>query len=216
MSTRRVSVRRDDDVFINCPFDESYVPVFRAVVFAVCACQFVPRCALEADDGVEVRVEKIIRIMKECPLSIHDISRTELDDLNHLPRFNMPFELGLYLGIARSGRSIRRSLILDSEPYRYQKFLSDIAGQDIRSHSKNPEKAISHVRNWLASAMPGRRFAGGRDICSLYRKFMSDLPDLLSASRIEHVEITFIDWYHLISTWLQTVNQVSRPSGIKH
>ena len=27
-----------DSVFINCPFDEEYVPIFRAIVFIVAAC----------------------------------------------------------------------------------------------------------------------------------------------------------------------------------
>lgn len=46
-------------VFINCPFSEDYRPLFEAIVFAVTACGFRPRCALAADDGGEVRVEKV-------------------------------------------------------------------------------------------------------------------------------------------------------------
>src|SRR5271165_5747846 len=46
-------------------------------------------------------------------------------------------ELGLFVGFKYSGdarQQKKRLLILDKEPYRYQRFLSDIAGQDIRSH----------------------------------------------------------------------------------
>ncbi len=198
------------DVFINCPFDDEYLPILRAVVFAVCACEFKPRCALEADDGGEVRVEKIVRLMRACALSIHDISRTELDAAHHLPRFNMPFELGLYFGIVRSGRKPRLSLILDREPYRYQKFISDIAGQDIRAHGKDPTRAIMHVRNWLSSAAPNQRFIGGKALGTLYSRFQKDLPSLLEKAQIEPSEITFLDWSHLVAAWLPCVNQAER------
>jgi hypothetical protein len=39
------------NIFLNCPFDDEYQPLFRAVMFAVLTCGFRARCALEADDG---------------------------------------------------------------------------------------------------------------------------------------------------------------------
>jgi len=41
-------------VFVNCPFDTQYKPLFEAIVFTVFACGFQPRCALEIDDASEV------------------------------------------------------------------------------------------------------------------------------------------------------------------
>ena len=117
-----------DSVFINCPFDEEYVPIFRAVVFTVALCGFVPRSTLEHDDASQVRIEKIYRIIGSSALGIHDVSRTELDAENQLPRFNMPLELGVFLGAKRFGPGRRRSkrcLILDRDRYRFQKFISD-------------------------------------------------------------------------------------------
>ena len=32
-------------VFLNCPFDSRYAPLFRALIFAVFDCGFRPRCA---------------------------------------------------------------------------------------------------------------------------------------------------------------------------
>ena len=49
------------DVFINCPFDSAYVGTFRALIFTVYACGFVPRSAREADDAGEPRIEKLYR-----------------------------------------------------------------------------------------------------------------------------------------------------------
>ena len=94
--------------------------------------------------------------------SVQDISRTELNAAG-LPRFNMPFELGLFLGAKRFGNAMQRRktcLVLDREPYRYQAFLSDIAGQDIAAHGGEPVRAIGAVRDWLAAG--GHRRAGRR------------------------------------------------------
>jgi hypothetical protein len=65
-------------VFINCPFDGEYLPIFRAIVFTVSVCGCVPRCSLEHDDGSQVRLEKIYRLIGSSAFGIHDISRTEL------------------------------------------------------------------------------------------------------------------------------------------
>jgi len=40
-----------DDVFVNCPFDDAFAPIFHALIFAIYACSFRPRSALELDDG---------------------------------------------------------------------------------------------------------------------------------------------------------------------
>lgn len=87
----------DDNVFLNVPFDNRYTELFRALVFTVQDCGFNARCALEADNSADVRVEKLYRIIGECRFGIHDISRTSLDRASGLPRFNMPLELGLFL-----------------------------------------------------------------------------------------------------------------------
>jgi hypothetical protein len=41
-------------VFLNCPFDNDYKPVFEALIFAVFDCGYRPRCALEIDDAGQV------------------------------------------------------------------------------------------------------------------------------------------------------------------
>jgi hypothetical protein len=88
----------DRSVFINCPFDDRYRPLFHAIIFAVHDCGFLARCALELEDSGEERIRKIKRIIRECQYGVHDISRVQLDSGTGLPRFNMPLELGLFLG----------------------------------------------------------------------------------------------------------------------
>lgn len=59
-----------DDVFINCPFDNDFVPTFRALIFAIMACGFRPRSARELDDGGQTRIEKIYGLIEECRFGI--------------------------------------------------------------------------------------------------------------------------------------------------
>ena len=192
-------------IFFNCPFDPAYKPIFDALVFAAFDCGYVARCALEIDDGGEVRVEKIIRMIGTCRLGVHDISRTELDTENQLPRFNMPFELGLFVGATRFGPPAQKRklcLILDREPYRFQKFISDIAGQDIASHANEPEEAIKALRKWLSSLNGPTLLPGGASLVQRYRRFRLQLPDILAQLEIEPGEATFSDYAIVVNSWL--------------
>ena len=135
---------------IDPDLDGRFLPIFEAIAFTVIACGFAPRCALEELDSGTVRLDKIRRIIRGCRYGIHDLSRIELSSASHLPRFNMPFELGLDVAartFGPSGLKRKRFLVLDSEPYRYQAFISDISGQDIRCHLNSPDRAIDIVRN---------------------------------------------------------------------
>ncbi len=44
-----------DSVFINCPFDQKYQPIFDAIVFAICDCGFSLQCAREEKDNLTCR-----------------------------------------------------------------------------------------------------------------------------------------------------------------
>jgi hypothetical protein len=197
----------DRSVFVNCPLDEDYRHLFEAIVFAVQDCGYVARCALEVDDASEVRIDKITKIIGDCRLGIHDISRTEVDSATSLPRFNMPFELGLFLGAKRFGRAeqkLKTCLILDVERYRYQKFISDIAGQDIAAHSGDNASAIRTVRNWLSSATPKAvRIPGGRAMNARYAAFRRQLPSLCKKIHMSIDELTFNDYLTQVEEWLK-------------
>ncbi|RLA58378.1 MAG: hypothetical protein DRR04_11085 [Gammaproteobacteria bacterium] len=192
-------------VFINCPFDVDYEQIRNAIVFAVYDCGFIPRCALEENNAGNIRFDKIQKIISECKFGVHDISRTELDGHNDLPRFNMPLELGVFLGAKRFGASNQKHkncLILDREQYRYQQFISDISGQDIRSHNGEANTAIGLIRSWLNDASGRRTIPGGRDIARRYKAFCGDLPEICRNARLETDEVTFNDYSVFASDWL--------------
>lgn len=195
-----------DNVFLNFPFDPQYLLIRNAIVFSVFDCGFVPRCALEIDNSGEVRFDRIQRLIDESKFGIHDISRTELDSATNLPRFNMPLELGVFIGARRYGSSKQKQkncLILDIEHYRYQAFISDIAGHDIRAHANQPDQAISHVRNWLNSASGRITIPGGSEIRRRFLQFESELPDICKAIPIELDELTYNDYSNFVSEWLR-------------
>ncbi|MFN0103183.1 MAG: hypothetical protein ACKV2U_13970 [Bryobacteraceae bacterium] len=198
---------RTTDIFINCPFDETYKPIFEAIVFAVIDLEFIPRCALEIDDGSVVRLEKIMRIIGECAFSIHDLSSVGLSAATQLPRFNMPLELGLDLGCKRFGdaaQSRKACLILDSEPYRYRASVSDISGLDIHVHRGEPEKAITEVRNWLASGSSAKGFPGGSEVAERHSQFQEDLPSMCKKLRRRPEGLTFSDYTEAVELWISS------------
>lgn len=204
-------------VFINCPFDEDYWPVMKAVVFAIFACGFTPRCAVDADDQSEGRLEKIIRLIRECRLGIHDLCRNGPDPGHGLARFNMPLELGLFMGATLFGKERKALLIMDAEPWAYHKFVSDLKGRDLRIHRHDPSLAVSHVRDWLNAQKITPALPGGKEINRRYRQFLHDLPALLRSARLDDSEVSkpehFIDWNYLVTEWLAATlpQPVSRP-----
>jgi hypothetical protein len=80
------------------------------ILFAVHDCGYVARCALEADDSGDIRIEKI-RYHRPVQIGIHDISRTEPNEHN-LPRFKMPLELGCFWALGDLGAAEQRKLRL--------------------------------------------------------------------------------------------------------
>ncbi|HKK18668.1 MAG TPA: hypothetical protein VJ952_08295 [Opitutales bacterium] len=192
-------------VFVNCPFDDGYKGLFDTIVFTVFDCGFTPRCAKEVADSGEVRIDKIQRIIEECKFGIHDISRVELNK-NGLPRFNMPLELGLFLGAKKYGAGLQKEkvcLILDTEEYRYQEFISDIAGQDIEAHNNDVETCIKIVRKWLNEASGRKTLPGYKAIYRRYKLFRKELPAICEELEVGLDEVSFNDFAQFTSEWLK-------------
>jgi hypothetical protein len=206
----------DNSVFINCPFDPAYRPLFEAVAFAGYDCGFYPRAALEVEDSSEVRIEKIIRLIGECRLAIHDISRTQLNPGSRLPRFNMPLELGIFIGAKAFGAAEHRrkaAIVLESDRFRYQRYISDIAGHDIRSHGRKPANAIREVRSFLSTqCAEGAILPGGEVIASRYSSFRQGLTRICDKLHLRPSELTFRDLTTLMVAWLDE-HPLSRTSG---
>lgn len=168
------------------------------------ACGFRPRTARELDDGGQTRIDKIYGLIEECRFGIHDLSRTELDAINNLPRFNMPLELGLFLGAKRYGnkaQKAKRLLILDVEQYRYQRFISDLAGMDIHGHDGDPLCALRESRDWLAN-VSRRELPSAERLQRIYEAFLALLPDIATALEFNVADIPYVDFERIVAKWL--------------
>jgi hypothetical protein len=195
-----------NNVFINCPFDDAFDDMFHAMVFAIFDCGFIARCAKEESNSADVRIEKIINIIKQSKYGIHDISRTELCTKTKLPRFNMPLELGIFLGARKYGDSKQKQkvcLILDKSAHRYEKYISDIKGQDISAHSNKITKSVELVSNWLRNCTRRRTIPGGKEISRRYKLFSKELPDICKESKIQTNELGFNDYSGFVSEWIR-------------
>ncbi len=190
-----------NNVFINCPFDNEYRELFNAMTFSIFACEFIPRCAIERDDSDEIRIDKILHLIEISQYSIHDLSRIETT--NDMPRFNMPLELGLFIGCKRYKHKDKKYLILDSEPFRFKQFISDLGGQDIKSHENSIEKIIGCVRDWLASKSRKKSIPHASNLFVKYQQFLIDLPQMCQNLDWTVNELTFLERSSLISSWLK-------------
>jgi hypothetical protein len=192
------------NVFINCPFDDAYTPIFEAIVFTIQACGFRTMCARSRLNSGEVRLHKILEIIGDCRFSIHDLSRTELDAASSLPRFNMPLELGIDLGCRAfgGGHGKKSFLIFDRDRFRFQTYVSDIAGQDIVNHENDPGRAIGQVRDWLRTETGRTNIPGAKAMQSRYANFRSALPSMCERFELDILALTFADFLLVLGDWL--------------
>lgn len=195
-----------ENVFINCPFDDEYTPLFEAIVFTIIICGFRPQCARQRVNSAEVRLDKLEDLIRASKYSIHDLSRTRPDAATGNPRFNMPFELGLDIGCRRFGRNYgdKCALIFASEKYEYQKFLSDIAGQDIANHDLEVARVIRGVRSFLAPHRPSPP-PGATQIRRRYETFRTVLPEILREAGIASDEMEVSDLTWAVVQWVETL-----------
>jgi hypothetical protein len=198
-------------VFINCPFDNTYKPLFDALIFTILDCGYFARHALEDVGGREQRLEKIYRLIEQSRLSIHDVSRVELDKKNKLPRFNMPFECGLAFGAMRFGKkSNRDALVMTGVRFQDKAAISDLAGIDPGYHDNKIDTVIASVRKFLAakvsSETPELSVRGHRSISSRFNAFQAELPIQLKAVKMTQIEIASFDyindWQKLAALWI--------------
>jgi hypothetical protein len=190
------TISYNDAVFINCPFDDQYTPLLRAIVFTVYRCGFIPVTALGEDNGLDNRLLKIERCIEACRYGIHDISRTEVND-NGLPRFNMPFELGIFFGAKYFGdkeHKNKTALIFDRERFRYLEFISDLNGVDIKAHADDVNTVIRKIRDWLATTSRRKTIPGHAIIQRDYTAFTTNLPTVIATLGLDITDIPFNDF----------------------
>lgn len=196
----------EKNVFINCPFDDGYRPILRAILFCIYDLGFQPRIAVERLNGAEARIEKLIQLIEESKFGIHDLSRLKAQRAGEIYRLNMPLELGLDIGCRRfkgGDHADKRCLIMETERYRYQAALSDLSNSDIEAHGDEPLEALTIVRNWLntEAALDAR---GPSQIWGRFIDFIAYADDVLIAkgySRRDVDRLPMAEWMKLMREW---------------
>ena len=179
------------NVFINCPFDVGYRACFEALLFVITVSGYKVRCALEDPDGANIRFNKLRKLIRESRRTIHDLSRIELSE-NALPRFNMPFELGLAIGAKYfGGPKLRRNsaLIMVRQDYVINAYLSDLGGNDPVAHDDNPHEVIRAVTRYLHTSPQGKVLRGAQSTIARFERFKETLPALAAALDRAHSEV---------------------------
>lgn len=205
-AARPTRTPHESNVFVNCRFDTEARSIFQGILFTVIDCGFIPRTLLETEtvDSDAPRIQRIASLIAESKYGIHDISYGSGE--NSLPRYNIPFELGLFLGAQRFGYESQRTkhmLILDTDRDRYQRFFSDIAGQDIRSHRADVKTAIRVVRDWL-SGLSEHILPGGNTIVKRFKEFNEDIPLILRALDLNEPDLSYVEFRTIAEEWLNT------------
>jgi hypothetical protein len=196
-------------VFINCPFDRAYKPLFDAILFTLYQLGRRPCHALNREDGAGLRLPRIHAQMKSCAVSIHDLSRVSLSGKRRLPRFNMPFEAGMAYALHADGQGARRHqlLVLDAKAWQVSVSLSDLAGLDPKIHANKPIRAIHAVRAFFAQTYPDIRFRDSRVIKRRYVSFVRALPRMARENNLSATGLrawdSVADLQYVMAGWIR-------------
>jgi hypothetical protein len=147
----------EKNVFINCPFDITYInDLLKPMLYVIIKNGYIPRLSLEISDSGQVRLEKITDIIKNCRYGIHDLSIVKSKKSKEFARMNMPFELGIDYGLRKSNLKpldSKQFLILEAFKYDYMKAISDINSFDIKVHGNNTEKLFECLYSWSSETL---------------------------------------------------------------
>jgi hypothetical protein len=204
----------EKNVFINCPFDKEYTTLLKALVFTLIYLELEPHLS-QTSSSSTIRIHQIKQLIRMCKFGIHDLSRNKAMEEGELPRFNMPYELGLDIGAAEYGNKQLRTkkiLILDTERYHYQKVLSDIAGQDIASHNNDAQTLIKKIRNWMSVNTEHNIIVPHSEIWTAFNQFTDDLlSTLIPTFTSEDIdEMTISDYIKFAKDWIERYRSALR------
>ncbi len=144
--------KQQADVFLNIPYDNQFRELCLAYICGLSAFGLVARATLEIPSGTR-RLDRILKLIKQCRYSIHDLSRVELDMKRPAtPRFNMPFELGLCVALSATEVKRHTWFVCESKLRRLSKSLSDVDGTDAHIHSGNVNGVFREICNMFVGA----------------------------------------------------------------
>lgn len=134
-------------VFLNIPYDNKFRKLYLAYIVGLTHLGLEPRATLGIPGG-ERRLDRILELIKSCRYSIHDLSRVELERAApRVPRFNMPFELGLAVTWSKMYPARHTWFVCEAQNRRLLKSLSDLNGTDPNIHDGTAEGVMRELGN---------------------------------------------------------------------
>jgi hypothetical protein len=135
--------------FINMPYATRYERVYLAFIAGLAGFGMIPTAAVK-DPSSQFQLDRIFNLVADSDYSFHDLSLMSLDrNTPRTPRFNMPFELGLAVGVARLKNPRHQWFVFDTGRFRVAKALSDLGGITVRVHDRSPDSILSCLVNAL-------------------------------------------------------------------
>lgn len=190
-------------VFINCPFDDEYLILLRPLLFTVIYLEYTPLISSQRNDSGEVRLNKILSLIKESELSIHDLSRVKAEKEGDFFRLNMPFELGIDWGYRYFSGNNKPFLVLEADKYTASRALSDFSGCDPENHNNEPEQIVTVVRDWLINVNSMKNVPGASYIWDQYNFFYASLFKKKNHKNKDIEKMKIPEFIENINTWIE-------------
>lgn len=196
-------------VFLNVPYYKEFEPLFLAYIVGVIGFGLLPRATLEIQ-GSTHRLSHIVDLLHACYTSIHDLSRVELTEGPlRVPRFNMPFELGLAYHHSVSGS--HHCFIFAENYTSFEKSLSDLKGIDIQEHGKDASRVFSRL---TAAFVAQNSMPTVKDMNAVYELVMDNLPNVLEnagSQSLYHPRV-FLELVFTANSFWKTRQVIKRSS----
>jgi hypothetical protein len=175
---------QQESAFLNIPYDRNYEPLYLAFIAGLSGFGLAPRATVEIPTS-DRRLDRIVKLIRDCRYSFHDLSRVQLDrGRPSTPRFNMPFELGLAVDWALAANPKHEWFVFESEAHRLQKSLSDLNGTDPYVHDGVADGVLRGLMNALTRKTHRPSFA---ELDGIYR----DLREAARKIRLEGADSLF-------------------------
>ena len=183
MTTRSLA---PSDVFINVPFDSRYEPLFLALIAGLVSLGLNPRSVIQIGGSTD-RLRRLLGIIQECPFSIHDLSRVQASGQGsfRVPRFNMPFELGLAAAVSMTAAgTVQQWRVIEAVRHRVGHSCSDVDGYTAEIHGGTVRGMCEALANIFPDP-PRAPLTDTDDMLWVYRrlrKFRRRLPKNIYAA----------------------------------
>lgn len=158
------------------------------------------------------RAEKIVKLIQKSAYGIHDLSRVDLSKDKRLPRFNMPFELGMYYMHAQESSNRKPFLVLDGKNGNYNADLSDLNGSDILAYEHQEDKFVKIIRDFFIGCFSYKNVLSATRILAQYKTlFCSWLGENLIANEMDEA-MEMGEFKQKVSLFFDEIKTIQRPS----